>query len=248
MKKILILFFIFCRTVWGQYHVATINFGNVPVGGAAVYDVAWDNPSTTNAYLTHTATPSVFTITQTPNGMGSSSINTVPGYYTAFIRITFRPTASQSYSGTLTTVSTGTGQKPANFTSTITLNGTGISAPILAISSTSINFDEVEIGTSLQKNVTISNTGSATLTISKFSIGVGFTIPLNPPININSNNSYQLPIKFSPTEIKMYTGSITLTHNATGSPTTIQLGGTGAWGGGTEHANKSKLQMLMGDK
>jgi hypothetical protein len=101
--------------------------------------------------------------------------------------------------------------------------------PVIAIETTSIDFGEINIGTSPQKSVTITNSGNAPLVISSFVIeGSGFTLPNNnSTITVQPNSSYELYVQFLPAALTEYTGTITLTHNGSGSPTSISLNGKG---------------------
>jgi hypothetical protein len=73
--------------------------------------------------------------------------------------------------------------------------------------------------------------GDATddLVISSISIaGTGFTLSGGTtPITIAAFVSRTIAVLFSPTELIGYTGTVTLTHNANGSPSTINLIGVG---------------------
>jgi len=111
---------------------------------------------------------------------------------------------------------------------TILLNGNGI-APNIIVTPNPLPFGDVRINTSKTDTITIQNIGTADLVISNFSInGNGFTLPNGEStITIKPDSSYELNVRFSPTVAQPYSGSITLTHNADGSPTTVQLTGNG---------------------
>ena len=142
------------------------------------------------------------------------------------IAVQFSPIEVKAYTGTIT-LTHNAGNSPI----TISLTGTGIEPrPNIEISHRILNFDEVLINSSKSLTITITNTGTVDLEISEVSIsGDGFTLfRVGNPITISAGNSTNIAVQFSPIEVKAYTGTITLTHNAGNSPITIPLTGTGA--------------------
>ena len=128
--------------------------------------------------------------------------------------------------------------------------------PSIEIFHTKIDFGNVAIGYSGTQVITIKNNGTEDLQISDVSItGTGFTgfsyldaaslssslgggYVLSPhldlPIEVSHNHtsgSIIAAIRFSPTEAIEYTGTVTLTHNATGGSSTIELTGRGVYEG-----------------
>jgi len=76
----------------------------------------------------------------------------------------------------------------------------------------------------------VSNSGNADLSISQASVtGAGFSMSgLNAPITIAAGQSNSFTVSFTPTATTSYGGSISITSNASNSPTvTIPLSGTG---------------------
>jgi hypothetical protein len=102
--------------------------------------------------------------------------------------------------------------------------------PVISINLLDLAFGNVTVGDSLQKSVMITNGGYEDLVISSVSInGAGFILPnKEQSINVRRSSNYELLVRFLPTAITDYNGSITLTQNATGSTSTnIQLSGKG---------------------
>jgi hypothetical protein len=115
----------------------------------------------------------------------------------------------------------------------ITLAGAGQTAgPGITVNPSSINFGPVVVGGSFSQNILVTNTGNQPLNISAASVtGTGFTISgLTTPVTVNPGQSINFSARFAPTGLVSSSGSISLTHNATGSPSTIALSGTGATG------------------
>jgi len=90
-------------------------------------------------------------------------------------------------------------------------------------------FGDVFLGENKTQSVRITNNGTAPLVISSISInGTGFTLPNGETSKtINTNSYYDLLIRFAPTAVRNHTGTLTLTHSSTDSPSIINLLGTG---------------------
>jgi hypothetical protein len=141
------------------------------------------------------------------------------------IFITFTPTTA----GTLTSSISVTDNAPASPQS-FTLTGTS-AAPAATLSATSLNFTSAPNVVSAVQNLTLTNTGTATLTISASFLGGAFS-------NFNFLNicgltlapgaSCMIPITFTPTALTTYTATITFADNATPSQQVVTLTGTGA--------------------
>src|SRR5712692_9794409 len=106
------------------------------------------------------------------------------------------------------------------------------STPSAIISTTpsSVSFGNVATGTTNTQTVMVSNSGNADLKISQASMtGAGFSMSgLNAPVTIAAGQSSTFTASFSPTTTTSYSGSVSITSNASNSPTTmIPLNGTG---------------------
>jgi hypothetical protein len=140
--------------------------------------------------------------------------------------VAFLPTVIGSASGNISIVSNA----PTSPTS-VGLSGTGIAAILtLGISPTSLSFGNVTTGTSsATQNVTITNTGNSNVAISQINlIGAGYTMTGGgAPVTLSPSQTITLVVQFSPTTAGAVSGSITIVSNATGSPATVSLSGTG---------------------
>ena len=208
----------------------TVSFGNENVGSkSSPQTVTLTN--TGNASLTISsvavggANPTDFT--ETDNCASSSPL--APGA-NCTANVTFAPAVAGVLSASLTITDTA-----ANSPQTISLSGTGIQASI-AISPTSLNFSGQNLGTtSAPHRVTLTNSGSATITFTNivitgpFALATGTTCVANT--QLTTNQSCVMNVTFSPTSLGPQSGNITLTDNAPGSPQTVPLSGTGAGSG-----------------
>src|SRR5262249_26997762 len=117
----------------------------------------------------------------------------------------------------------------ASSPTSISLGGSGVQAA-LSVSPASIDFGNVNNGTSKSQTVTLKNTGTASLTISAATMsGAGFTTTgLTAPLTLTAGQSSTFSIVFAPTSGTTFTGTLSLTNNAPGSPATVSLTGAGA--------------------
>jgi hypothetical protein len=93
-----------------------------------------------------------------------------------------------------------------------------------------LGFGNITTGTSsATQNVTITNTGNSNVTISQINLsGAGYSMTGgSTPVTLSPSQNLTLTVQFSPTTAGAASGSITIISNATGSPATVALSGTG---------------------
>ena len=147
---------------------------------------------------------------------------------------------SGATSSSYTTPSTTTSDNNAQFTVTVSnsagsANSTGAtltvstSTVLLTASTTSLSFGSVNLSTSTTQNVTLTNAGSSNVTVSSVSIsGAGFTASGVPTGTIlTPGQTATLNATFTPASAGSSAGTVTVSSNATNSPDTISLSGTG---------------------
>lgn len=156
----------------------------------------------------------------------------VAGGNSCQISVTFTPQAAGARTATLTF--TDNSGSVSGSTQTVSLSGTGTapSAPVVSLSATSVTFSgQVAGSTSLAQSVTLSNNGSAALSLSSIAIsGVnsGSFAETNTCGNsVGAGANCMISVTFKPTASGTLTGTLTITDNAAGSPQTISLSGTG---------------------
>ncbi|HEY6465962.1 MAG TPA: choice-of-anchor D domain-containing protein [Candidatus Acidoferrales bacterium] len=97
----------------------------------------------------------------------------------------------------------------------------------LTMSPSSVAFGNVNVGSSSSKSVTLTNSGSATVNITAATItGSGYTMSLKP-MSINTGATMTFSVTYAPTAAGSTSGSISITSNASGSPASLALSGTG---------------------
>jgi hypothetical protein len=138
------------------------------------------------------------------------------------ISVTFTPTATGSRTGSLTVSDNA---NPA--TQSASLAGTG-TAPGTNLSPTSLTFSGQMLGTSSSpQNVTLSNPGTATLTISSITANGDFSETNTCGTSLPANWTCTIIVTFIPTATGSRAGSITVTDNANPTTQSASLSGTG---------------------
>jgi hypothetical protein len=113
----------------------------------------------------------------------------------------------------------------------------GSSSATLAAAPTSLNFAGQAVGsTSSAQAVTVTNTGSATASISSVTTSGDFAQTNTCGSALAANASCTVNVTFSPTASGTRTGSVTVNGNASNNPLTIALTGTGTSGAPTNLA------------
>ncbi len=106
-----------------------------------------------------------------------------------------------------------------------------IQAPAAALSNSDLKFGKEALGTtSAQRRVTLTNSGSAPLSLSAPIASGDFADTTTCGAVLPIAQSCYIGVVFKPTATGLRTGSITITDNAADSPQIILLDGTGYWG------------------
>ncbi|SDD10231.1 choice-of-anchor D domain-containing protein [Niabella drilacis] len=190
---------------------SSLSFGNIAVGSF--------NTKTFTVSNTGNAPLMINSIT-TPNAVFALNFGTtVAANSSQEIVVKFSPAAIQSYSGSLS-ISTNGGN--AN----ISLEGAGIAAPapVLKVSPSSLSFGNIAVGSFNTKTFTVSNTGNAPLMINSITTP-NAVFALNFGTTVAANSSQEIVVKFSPTAIQSYSGSLSISTN--GGNANISLEGAG---------------------
>ena len=109
---------------------------------------------------------------------------------------------------------------------TLTVN---TSTLLLNASSSSLSFGSVNVSSSSSLSVTLTNAGNSTVTVSGVTVsGAGFTASgVSSGLMLNAGQTATLTATFKPSASGSATGSVTVASNATNSPDSISLSGTG---------------------
>lgn len=124
-------------------------------------------------------------------------------------------------------------------------------APAVGFSSGSLTFGATLVGeTSTAQSVTVTNTGTAILTISSVGItgtdATSFTETNNCVGTVLVGKSCTINVSFVPTAAGSFSAAVSVTDNATGSPQSVSLTGVGVTPGFTLSANPGTISLVAG--
>ena len=160
----------------------------------------------------------------------ASTFTVAPGAAAQTVTVTFAPTSEGSKTASLSFIHNAAGS-PTDVS--LTGNGTIAApppAPVISLAVSSLGFDDVEVGGTSLEELFITNTGTASLSITGISLSdIDATeFRFSPEtLDITSGTSQSLIIVFAPTSAGGKLASLDLIHNAAGSPTSLPLTGTG---------------------
>jgi hypothetical protein len=166
--------------------------------------------------------PVVVTVGTFPNGFSRQGGNcgaSLAAASSCTIGVQFAPTEQVTYSGTV--VINGL---------TVTLSGTGFSAPIATVTPASLAFGDVLTNTTASLDMTLSNTGNAILTgIDVGGFPAGFTRQGGTcDADLAASTTCTITVQFAPTAAQFYGGTVSITAtNATITNTSVALSGIG---------------------
>ncbi|HUI42437.1 MAG TPA: FG-GAP-like repeat-containing protein [Terriglobia bacterium] len=139
------------------------------------------------------------------------------------VSVTFTPTMAGTNTGTLS-ITDGAPTSPQ----IVSLSGTA-TAPIVGLSPASLTFSTQTIGTtSPAQTVTLTNTGDGALEIDSVTASAQFAETNTCGASLDPNASCTISVTFTPTARGTQSGTLTLTDNASDSPQTVSLSGTGS--------------------
>jgi hypothetical protein len=199
---------------------SSLNFGNQLVGTASpaqTITLTNNNASSVTIALAG-ANPGDFTQSNTCTAVAVGA--------TCTIIVTFSPAAA-SLGARSAQITISAGGSPA---AVIGLTGTGIQ-PGLAASPASLAFGIVTVGAvSAPQTVTLSNSGTAPLTLDSIAITANFTETSTcslSPSTLAPGAGCVVTVHFAPATAGAITGSLTIASTAPGSPLVVPLSGTG---------------------
>ena len=108
-------------------------------------------------------------------------------------------------------------------------NSNSNSSGTLAASATSLNFGNVVAGSSSPQTLTLTNKGTAAVTISQATVtGAGFSVVGGmSSVSIAAGQNQAFQVQFAPKSAGSVSGSISIASDATNSPLAVSLSGTG---------------------
>jgi len=191
------------------------------------------------AFGTTTTSPTTITVANTGAASTSISIAASTNYSqinncgtllqigtSCTITVSFTPTANGSLPGTISITDSAT-----NSPQTVTLSGTGTGAPTVTVTATptTLTFASQLLGTSsTSQTVTVKNTSTLSTTLSVGAATGDYAESGNTcGGSLGAGVSCTFNVTFTPTATGTRTGSISITDQATNSPQSVSLTGTG---------------------
>jgi hypothetical protein len=228
---------------------SSLDFGTVEVNSNEELSFAIENRGTQDLQI----------ISYTPSGSGFSLVDppplplTIAAFANQQIRVRFSPASPRAFEGSISLNSDDL-QNPVRI---ISLFGMGKAAPPppapeLTFSLSEIDFSDMVAGSAQDLAISLGNLGNADLVIDGISAaGEGFSFPQPPilPLVIAPQNTYDLPVRFLPSSLGYFTGSISISSNDPGFPLVeILVRGTGlAASAGPPHLLISDRQLDFGE-
>jgi hypothetical protein len=206
----------------------TVAFGSVTVGSPATSHISLVNSSSGPVVISQlTVSSKSFSY----DGLGTLPF-TLAANSTATLNVHFGPSTAGAASAELVIASIS----PGSTSTTVQMTGTGVAtAPSaagagLTVSSRTVAFGSVAVGTPSIQPVTLTSSGTAAVIVSGGTLsGTGFTMSgVTFPLTLNAGQTATLNLQFDPAAAGAATGNLTLTSDAEASPSDIvQMTGTG---------------------
>ena len=199
---------------------STVSFGSIQVGSNQAQTVTVTNNGISGVTISQaSASGTGFSLT------GPTLPTTLTSGQSATFTATFAPAAAGNATGSIAIASNAT-----NPSLSIALSGTGVTAGALASNPTSIAFGSVQVGGSLSRSETLTNTGGSLIHISTANItGTGYTTSgLSVPTTLNAGQSLTFNVVFSPQSAGSASGSLALTSDGSVPNLSVSFTGAGA--------------------
>ncbi len=144
------------------------------------------------------------------------------------VTVTFTPATTGTHTATL-----GIADNDPSSSPTVSLSGAAV-IPIASVSPASISFANTIVGQASSVPVTVTNTGTANLVVGTFAVSganAGDFSAVNsvasPCGTVTPGASCQIQVTFSPTARGLRAATLSIADNASNSPQTVALSGTG---------------------
>lgn len=214
-------------TAAAQLAPTALTFPSTVVGGSAPSQQFAINNTGTAALLVSGVSSS------DPDFSLLSSCGSIAAGASCNVSVGFTPSAAGTRTGTITVAHNATGGA-----STLSVSGTATApvalVPGIQVTPAALAFGSITVGSfSGVQLVTVNSVGTAPLTLSAITVtGSNFSIvvggqscAVNTPIAVGS--SCTVPVRLTPATAGALTATLSISHNASATPATISLSGTG---------------------
>lgn len=209
----------------------TLNFSSVNVGASKALQATLTNTGAGNLSVN---IPALTGANAADFAISSNTCTAaVAANGTCVIGVTFHPSAADARSASLAINSNGG-------SATVNLTGSGAGQATVSLNAPAggLTFPDTVVGAPAsaatnQSVVTLSNSGTASLTIASIAVSPDFVIDSTAVTACKSSSpvvaggTCTITTKFQPISAGAKSGAVSIAHNATGSPSTIALAGTG---------------------
>lgn len=204
---------------------ATISFGGVTVGSSKSATITLTDTSTTGLSISRFSTKGTGFAVSGPVLPYSLSA----GSSTSAV-VTFTPPSTGNFSGSLKV----TYQiRKRSYTITVTVSGSGQQATTsstgkVAANPTTLSFGTVQVGHTASSSQTLSNSGTASATISQVATSSSqfSTSGITLPVTLAPGQSYTFQVAFTPTVVGTESGSLSVSSDASNPSVAVALSGT----------------------
>lgn len=212
----------------------SLDFGDVAVGDSKTLTVTVINDTSASVTLMSAA------VSKAAFSLDSPTLPvTIPEGQSIPLSMSFTPSSKGSITATVTIQSDA--DTPEIH---LSLSGNGVSDGQLSANPTSLNFGNVQVGTSQSLSETLTNTGGSSITVSQATTtGAGFsTSGLSLPLTLNAGQSKTFTVTFAPLSVGNANGNIAIVSDASNPTLNIALSGAGIAAGALT-ANPSSLNF-----
>jgi len=200
-----------------QPSTSAVNFGNQAVGTSTQQLVFFFNTGNADLEIDNVkAAGTDFSETDT------CTANPVEPAFNCVVTVVFKPSAAATRTGTLYVFDNAAGSPRE-----VSLSGTGVAATATVTPATLTFPATASHLTSVARTVTITNTGIVPLTVSGITTTARFTHTNNCVGTVGAGSTCAVSVKFTPLKAGMQTGTLTIQDDASTSPQTVALSGTG---------------------
>jgi hypothetical protein len=119
----------------------------------------------------------------------------------------------------------------------------------LTVSSSSLSFGNVEVGTKQSQSVTLTNSGTTSITVSGVTVsGTAFSLDaVSLPLTVAAGQKQTVSVTFAPQTAGAASGTLTVTSNASNATIDVALSGTGTPNTGLSQLSVSPASINFGN-
>src|ERR1700730_15880254 len=201
-------------------NLTSLNFGNLAVGNTSTKSVVLKNTGTASLVISSVSQPGApFSET---NGCSAPLAQNK----SCTISVTFSPTAPGAFNSSISIKDNAKGSPQI-----VSLKGAGV--PQAALSPTTLIFGLVGVGTtSTAQTATLHNNLNTSLAITSITASGDFAVPSNTcGSGVPAGGQCQIAVTFTPSQLGIRSGDLTVLDSANNSPQTIPLEGLGTFAG-----------------